>query len=370
MSNASVLLPDTQPWVVIDYSPASSNVYLGSPSIAILPGGAYVASHDLFGPGTNEFSKGLTRIYRSDDRGASWRQIAQASPAFWSGLFVSGGQLYLLGTTHHHGDLAVRRSADGGYTWTEPQDAESGLITERAQFHTAPVPVVVHHGRLWRAVESADHGTTWPARYSPRMLSIPVGADPLHRIHWQMSDALPNDRNWLSGTFKGWLEGNAVATRADGVGDLLRVDCMQGEVAAFVHVSDDGRKLSFDPEQDFIKMPGGATKFTIRQDPLDGCYWALVNNVTTFDPAVPAASERNVLSLARSENLMEWRIRKVLLSHPDRMTNAFQYADWVFDGDDLVAAIRTACEFDGAKARSPHDANLLTFHRFTNFRAF
>ena len=40
------------PGVVIDYSPAETGKYIGSPSIAILPNGYYVASHDFFGPGT------------------------------------------------------------------------------------------------------------------------------------------------------------------------------------------------------------------------------------------------------------------------------------------------------------------------------
>jgi hypothetical protein len=42
--------PSRVPGLVIDHLPASSGTYVGSPSIAVLPGGDYVASHDLFGP--------------------------------------------------------------------------------------------------------------------------------------------------------------------------------------------------------------------------------------------------------------------------------------------------------------------------------
>ena len=36
------------PGVVINYSPASTREFIGSPSIAVLPNGHYVASHDFF----------------------------------------------------------------------------------------------------------------------------------------------------------------------------------------------------------------------------------------------------------------------------------------------------------------------------------
>jgi hypothetical protein len=38
--------------IAIDHSPASSERYIGSPSLALLPDGGYVASHDFFGKGT------------------------------------------------------------------------------------------------------------------------------------------------------------------------------------------------------------------------------------------------------------------------------------------------------------------------------
>ena len=47
------------PGVIIDYSPAETGKYIGSPSMAVLPNGDYVASHDFFGPGT-PFTKGAT----------------------------------------------------------------------------------------------------------------------------------------------------------------------------------------------------------------------------------------------------------------------------------------------------------------------
>ncbi len=46
----------------------------------------------------------------------------------------------------------------------------------------------------------------------------------------------------------------------------------------------------------------------------------------------------------------------------------FQYADWQFDGADIVALVRTAYNDDSGGARNNHDANYITFHRIKNFR--
>ena len=87
------------PGTVIDHSPASSGIYIGSPSLAILPTGPYIASHDEFGPSSTEFTRGVTRVFGSQDRGQSWRPIATLQGAFWSTLFVHRDALYLLELT-------------------------------------------------------------------------------------------------------------------------------------------------------------------------------------------------------------------------------------------------------------------------------
>ena len=57
------------PGVVIDHSPAASGLYIGSPGLAVLPNGDYLASHDLFGPKSREHECPTTRVFRSADRG-------------------------------------------------------------------------------------------------------------------------------------------------------------------------------------------------------------------------------------------------------------------------------------------------------------
>jgi hypothetical protein len=77
---------------------------------------------------------------------------------------------------------------------------------------------------------------------------------------------------------------------------------------------------------------------------------------------------RNTLALLCSANLRDWELRCVVLHHPDAKRRGFQYVDWLFDGDDLVAVSRTGHDDAWGGALKAHDANYLTFHRVSRFR--
>jgi hypothetical protein len=202
------------------------------------------------------------------------------------------------------------------------------------------------------------------------MMSAPVEAELLKAESWTSSPPMAGNPQWLGGKFNGWLEGNAVATPEGTMLDILRVDDgAGGERAAVVRISADGQRGAFDPEKDFVSFPGGSKKFTIRFDAQTRQYWSLVNNVMPArgNVGVPGGI-RNTLSLVSSADLREWTVRTVLLHHPDREHVAFQYPDWQFEGEDLIAAIRTASEDGLGGAPRGHDANFITFHRIENFR--
>ena len=60
--------------VEIKYQPERTLTYLGSPTVARLPDGALLATHDYFGTGcprNHEAEQGLTSVYRSEDDGAT-----------------------------------------------------------------------------------------------------------------------------------------------------------------------------------------------------------------------------------------------------------------------------------------------------------
>jgi hypothetical protein len=359
------------PGIVIDHSPASSGLYIGSPGIAILPGGAYVAAHDWFGPKSGEFERATTVIFRSADRGVTWKKISEVKGAFWSSLFVHGQGLYLLGPDRHHGNICIRRSLNGGETWTSPSDGGSGLLRDNGQYHCAPVPVLELNGRLWRAFEWRNPPLGWGSNYCAGMLSAPADSDLLDARNWTSSNFLPSERAWNGGDMGGWLEGNAVGTRDSKVLDVLRVQT-QGypERAAIVAISADGKSATFDPDKGFIAFPGGAKKFAIRYDPRSDRYWALASIVPEpHENQGPPAAVRNTLALTCSQDLRTWTVRCVLLFAPGTAGHGFQYPDWQFDGEDLIAVVRTAFDDDQGGPHNYHDANFLTFHRWLNFRS-
>ncbi|MBD3266867.1 exo-alpha-sialidase, partial [bacterium] len=263
------------PGVVIDHQAASTKNYIGSPSIARLPDGAYVASHDLFGPGP---LNARTRIFSSTNKGRSWKQIATIKNQFWGTIFVHKKDLYLIGTSGQNGHCIIRRSTDNGHTWTEPTDKTNGLLIADGKYHCAPQPIVIHNGRLWRGMEDAMGPDGWGEHFHSFMMSIPVDADLLKAENWTLSERIGYNGKWLDGKFGGFLEGNAVATPNGDIVNILRVDYKpEGGKAAMIHISDDGQRATFDPQTDFIDFPGGCKKFTIRKDPHSEYYWTLTN---------------------------------------------------------------------------------------------
>jgi hypothetical protein len=136
----------------------------------------------------------------------------------WSTIFYHREAIYLLGVYEAFGNAVIRRSVDGGRKWTEPSDSENGLLAE-GRFHCAPVPVVVHNQRVWRAMEDAPRGR----EFRTFMMSAPVDADLLDANSWTFSDRLPYKEKWNGGSMRGWLEGNAVVAVSrtaydDGIG--------------------------------------------------------------------------------------------------------------------------------------------------------
>ena len=360
---------DLVPGVVIDHSPASSGLHIGSPSIAVLPAGDYVAAHDFFGPKSDEHRSARSLVFRSRDRGQSWKKISEIQGAFWSSLFVHRGALYLLGPDRHHGNVLIRRSTDGGETWTTPTGAATGLLRDNGEYHCAPMPVLEHRGRLWRAFEWRQPPVAWGVNYCSGMLSAPADADLLQAAHWTASNFVPSDRAWNNGDMGAWLEGNAVAAPNGELVNVLRVQTRSPEEkAAIVRISADGRVASFDPATGFVPFPGGAKKFAIRFDAQSQRYWSVASIVHERHRAPNPGGIRNTLALTCSPDLLHWTVRCILLYHPDVAKHGFQYVDWLFDGADIIAACRTAYDDGLGGAHNNHDANFLTFHRWTDFR--
>ena len=356
----------TTPAPVITHSPAHTRQYIGSPGIVVLPDGTYLVSHDYFGLGTNNDT---TCVYASIDHGITWEKRAELQGQWWSTLFFHHDALYFIGTTKEYGACVIRQSTDGGRTWSSPVDAEHGLLLSDAMYHCAPVPVLSHNGRLWRAMEEYT-GPQWGS-FKAFIMSVDENADLLNAANWRCTNRIGVSADWLDGHVGGILEGNALLTPRGVVADLLRVHHPDyHERAALMTVSPDGSTLSFDSVHEFLPLPGGSKKFTIRFDEISRRYWALLNPAPADPiPGLRPNEVRNTLVLASSADLRQWRQHRVLLQHPDVETVGFQYVDWVFYGDDILAAVRASCpEADGTPAHNYHDANYLLFLRVPGFR--
>ena len=398
--------------VEIKYQPERSVTFLGSPSIVRLPDGALLVTHDHFGPGcprNHEDEESLTSVHRSEDDGATWSNVTHVMNAYWSSLFVHGGSAYLLGVSQQYGSIVIRRSDDGGFRWTHPKDAGSGLLFAGGpykvapNYHCAPVAVLEHEGRIYKAFEDCDP-CVWGTGFRACVISAPVDADLLDAANWRMSNKLPFTPSWTleswgAVTQPGWREGNVVAAPDGQLWDVLTFEArpLAQDTAAMVRIDGEGERVSFDPGANpdpaepavpggFVAFPGAKAKFTLRRDPVTGTYLTLANAVTdpdwliaTWQATQPPGEglnkhprQRNEVWLCASDDLVRWRTVKRLMDdesglRPEdslRLTG-FQYVDWRFDGDDLIYVVRTA--YRGA--RNFHDSNRILFGREPAFRS-
>ncbi len=363
--SATPAIGQTPPGVVIHNSLTTTHNYIGSPSIVIMPDGTYIASHDYFG---NLVS--YTTIYNSMDRGKTWTKLSEIPVCTWATLFNRGEELYLIGIAPNsgswYGHYVIHKSLDGGNSWTSPTDENTGKL-KSGYYHCAPVPVITHNGKIWRAAENMRTAGGW-GPFAALMTSVPENADLLKASNWTFSNEILYQSSFHPNT-SAWLEGNAVVAPDGKVKNVLRVAYNPDNLGAICSVLDDGKTLSFNPETDFIDLPGASKKFTIRYDEKSKKYWSLVNYVLAEDRvAGDIGAIRNTQVLIHSEDLRNWTIKDTILHADDPQFYGFQYLDWQFDGEDIVAVSRTAWEDEGGLPPRQHDANFITFHRISKFR--
>lgn len=361
--------------------------HYASPSIVILPDGSYVASHDWSGKAISGIH---ISIHKSYDKGKTWRLLTIIQDIRWANLFIHKNELYVMGVDKGMGNIHIRKSKDGGETWTEAKSENTGVLA-KGRYHTGPVPMVIHKGRIWRAFEESPDAKNERDFYA-FVMSAPLDADLLKASSWTMTNKISFDRNWLNADRPTWLEGNVVITPEGKLIDMLRIESKQiegkefeltggakgitrYEVAAFINISDDGKTAIFNEHKNFVHFPGAQSKFTIRYDPISAKYWTISNKITnipqtwTKNSNYGAWNQRNVLVLSSSKDLKNWETKYKILRWNEgklitRMENfAFHYADWQFEGNDIVLVSRTSWY-----SSYWHNANMVTFHRLENFR--
>ncbi len=351
---------------------AFSGRYLCSPAIVKTQSGRLLVAMDVYGP---HQAQNLTFLYKSDDDGATWQYVSDLFPCFWGKLFLHDGKVWMLSMSAEYGDLQIGYSDDDGEHFVKPVSLFPGAgIRDEKGMHQAPTSVVLHKGRFWSAVE---YGTWEKGGHENALVSCDASKDLMDPANWSCTEFLPFDRSW-PGAVKdcrwGCHEGNAVAGPDGEMYNFLRYQISNvypdgrplptpshGKAMILkANLADPDQQLAFDR---FVDFNGGMSKFTIRYDEVSKTYLALVNKV--IDDTAPGA--RNILSLAVSKNLTDWKIVKDLIDASDYAAEevAFQYVDFIVDGDDIAYASRTAFNH----ANTFHDSNFITFHREKGFRA-
>lgn len=372
----------------IKFMPKESKIYLGSPALLKLPDGALLVTHDYFGPGIlSPEQPALTSVYRSEDGGETWSNISQIIGCFWGTLFLHRNEIYLLSVTREYGDLVIRKSTDGGYTWTNPTNEKNGLLLKSGPGHKAPnwhsasaTGVYSYKGRLFKSLEELivpEEGgdALWrPDLFSASVISADENSDLLDAASWTRSNSImmesqkfPPELN-LHIKHGGWLEGNFAEPPEGGLLMLMRVHLAHAfNRIAHIKVSDDGRNITFSHTDGVVEFIGGTSKFNVIYDEKTKCYFSLSHGYLSDE----FEHGRHNLYLVVSEDFKHWRTLKKLLcddtgldKETARNFTGFQYPDFLIDGEDLLYVVRTA--YKGA--HTFHDSNRITFHKERNFR--
>jgi len=348
-----------------DETYAFSGRYLCSPTLVRAPSGALIAGMDVFEGGGPQ---NLTLLFRSQDNGKTWRYLCDLFPAYWGALFTHRGALYLLGTSTENGHVLIGASYDEGRTWTKPSLLFPGGCGSRScGWQRQPLPIIVHNEMI---ITSLDYGS-WasPKKYGAATLFAREDADLLDPASWTISDITHYDPSWPGSPEGGtvsFLEGSIYVAGDGRLVNLLRMEMAQSSPnhgKACLLALDTGNLAAAPKFLKIIDMPTGANSRThVLRDPVGGKYWALGNLVT--DPATPRM--RSVLALTVSDDGYAWRVAKILLDyrHLDPRETGFQYASFIFDGEDILYLSRTAW----GGAHNFHDANCQTFGAVRNFR--
>ena len=367
--------------VVVEIKDPLNDYTVQSPGILVLSNGDYLISY---------FYNGGTSIYISKDKGKTWQSQSRVSPSNFATLFEHKGDIYLMGTSKGgRGDIAIYRSTDQGKTWSTPTDQDNGILF-KGMFHTAPVPVIKHNGKIWRAYEEIFDSAE-SRDFHAFAICADENADLLKASSWKRTNSIRFDESWINASLPNWLEGNIVVTPEGKLIDFMRLEIRPGagidyeihgaasgkprhEIAAFLDIDPGTMTIKFDNEpRNYVHFPGAESKFTIRYDAVSDSYWTITNKITTFVNTIGthdlSTHQRNVLVLMSSKDLINWEIKQKILRWNEGAhlwtwnTFGFQYVDWQFDHDNIVFASRTS--WYGPRY---HDANMITFHRVENFR--
>jgi len=406
-------------------SPEPQRLFAYSPGLARLQDGRLVATIDLGGPGAENLPgvkwehgemdwSWQGRIYTSNDGGQSWT-FRSPFPFMHARPFSAGGSVYVLGQA---GDLMIIRSDDNGDTWSDPV-----RLTNGEHWHQAPCNVHYANGCVYLVMEKRTRSQvlSWPVGdMAPVLMRARLVADLTRRESWTFASELPFyeavDEEAMDyfgipfyatdpahGTMvapgrhcapMGWLEANVVQfsdpahlwhdAKQKTFHLWMRSHAGNTSYACIAKVIEHGsrpgtgamtttlEKAPSGKTMLYVPCPGGQMKFHVVHDEVTGLYWLLSTqavdsmirpDLMPLDRYNLPNNERNRLQLHFSKNMIDWCFAGLVATGPVE-TASRHYASLIIDGSDLALLSRSGDE----NAKSPHDGNLITFHRIKNFR--
>ncbi len=412
-------------FVTLFESPDPARLFAYSPGIARLASGRLVATLDLGGPGAAElpgvkWQRGENgwswqgRVFTSDDGGRGWTPRAEF-PFMHARPFVAGASVYVLG---HAGDLTIIRSDDGGETWSAPARLTDGqywhqsacnvhyangcvylVMERRTRFHVkgwyvGDMAPVLMRGRLGDDLTLAENWTfasersfyqvmdeakadffgvpfyaadsVYGVMVTPTRHCSPMGWLETNVVQFTDPDHLWHDPSGR--TFHLWMRAHTGGTGYACIAKVVEQGDTPGTGAmtTLLEKAPSGKTLLYVP------CPGGQMKFHVLHDEVTGLYWLLSTQATDSmirpdrmpdDRYNLPNNERRRLQLHFSRNMIDWCFAGMVAIGPVEKASR-HYASMAFDGDDLVVLSRSGDE----RARSPHDGNVITFHRVRDFR--
>jgi hypothetical protein len=412
--------------VTLYESPDAERVWAYSPGIVVAPNGDLVATIDLGGAGVAEMEGpvyerhflGRTSYWQgralvSVDGGKNW-ELTGRFPWMHARPFVAGESLYALG---HAGDLKIARSDDQGRTWSEPV-----TLTEGEFWHQAPCNVWYANGCVYLVMEqrkTQDIQHWYVGELAPVLMRAKLGDDLTQREAWTFAEAptfqqaVDLDRADLSGlpfypyermtgvvmaphremAPPGWLEANVVQfpdpghfwhdpsgrtfhlwmrahtgmTGRAAIAKVIEEEPGAGAIRFELETAPSGKTVLYVP------CPGGQMKFHVLYDEQDGLYWLLSTQATDSmrrpdmmpeDRYGLPDNERRRLQLHYSRNMIDW-IFAGMVAVGEVEQASRHYGSMAIVGDDLLVLSRSG----DARAKNPHNGNLITLHRVEDFRA-
>ena len=351
----------------------NNRIYTTSPSIVALSNGDYLIAFNLFGGSLSPSAEdsGTTLLFRSTDRGATWAELP-SSPMMnmkRGSLFVQGDDVYIYGYRAAPGEVIIRRSSNGGETWTPATQ-----LTTNTRGGSPHNPV------FW--TDESGQERLWAAIGGSRLLSG-RSADLLNASSWSGEGSSGNRKDEEQPDFGSGVsievasEAQIVGSPQTGVVVMPKVQMGGVSVPYFSYTllyrraPGSNREVQDAGFDEWVALPGAEKKFAASYDPVSGRFYVLSNPVlpVDYEHNEPWNLIRNTAALISSEDLLHWDVEQLFLYSPNVGYEAFQYLNFDIEGDDMLVASRTAFDI-GLTPRPPrgHDSNLVTFHRIENFR--